>query len=1353
MKKGSARSTALSADLGAKAEEVVVCRCFWFKIDKESLSSAQSQAASAHPDVKVLTVRDFTKADVIVRGQGKIPAFMSTRVSTTCTASDLSSFLSQFVKEKQQEKLRRQQELAAKQASAKGTAIVPPEVVVLSESTGPTPPPSPTVNMLLPDKAVCGDSAKSLNCCMIAIFGSHFNVSESSGIIIRFGDNVFPTRIEVHSSTSVVATLPPLVHVPPGDVQVSASNDGGKHFGISCTFTFYSPTVERGLSTAQEEQNLEAKLATLRRSIQQLEVAMVNVRNLEAEIIGSVKKPLSITGRQPLMITQPEPQAPIPTFAPQIESRVLQPKVDRELKIFISSTFRDMDAERNLIVKQVFPRLKQICMERDVCLTYVDLRWGLTGTASDNAATLLLCLRELSQCNVFVGMYGERYGWCLSDDFYRNPTQQDDLLKRSFDVAAKEFPWVQQLVDRSVTELEWRMVLERKTKGDVASFFFLRDPYYIQSDVPESERYLYKSEGPSQESKLSQLKVTVTKSGLPCSAYNRPSHLVDLMYEQLQDYLNKLYPEGSVLTPLECERVRHGWYSSTLRQVFVPQDKYNAELDSFASSNTVVGVCAVIGSTGMGKSALLANWIVRYNRHHPEFPCVIHHVGASASSTSHCLMLRRCLNDLLSQLGDTTDSIPKDDEYMIAKLPQVMQQIAQRNKRSKIILVLEGIDKLDDTDNSSDLLWLPKILPPEIRLIVSTTPSSPSGMELKKRDAVIVELLPLPEDSRTTVIREYLLLHGKRLTDAQEVLVKKATQTGVPRYLITLLDDILLWGDFASLNSRIVQDLKARNVCELYQLLLKRLEEDYDKSGKGVVRHSTSILWAARSGITMVELEELLAARGIDKLQWLSLFAALDSLLINSSGYLKWANQPIKEAVAACFLTEESEINSIHATLADFLMKQEAYITERKATEGVWQLFCAKQWEILANVLSDLHMFMWIFKSKERYMLVKYWDEIEKNSTISMVERYHEALSVPTKFPGDVITGDLYYNVGTFLGDASKFQPSLDVLSRALSWYSNSSQSLAVAKVRYSMGCAKITMGHFQDAERLLVKAADTYKAEQGEDSEDVAQVINRLGHLYLNMSKLSEAEQCFDKALKIRKEKLGGSHVRCAQTIRNLAHLCERKGQYEQGYQYALEAVQLTENWFGPHHATLAFPLIRLGVLSQILGKRQEAQEILDRALDICIKRCGMFHPYTAEAHHGIGSLAASNGQYDTAAHHLQQSVEITTKTVGASHPDTLRVKHRLAMVHMEMDPSKAEAELLSVLAERKRVLPENDPRIAQSHKALVTCFQLQKKYKAAIEQGEKAIAVLRNHYGPGQPEEKGVIERIQQIKRLGNL
>ena len=51
---------------------------------------------------------------------------------------------------------------------------------------------------------------------------------------------------------------------------------------------------------------------------------------------------------------------------------------DRVIRVFISSTFRDMQAERDYLVKFIFPQLRKLCESRGVTWGEVDLRWGIT---------------------------------------------------------------------------------------------------------------------------------------------------------------------------------------------------------------------------------------------------------------------------------------------------------------------------------------------------------------------------------------------------------------------------------------------------------------------------------------------------------------------------------------------------------------------------------------------------------------------------------------------------------------------------------------------------------------------------------------------------------------------------------------------------------------------------------------------------------------------------------------------------------------------------------------------------------------------------------------------------------------
>ena len=85
---------------------------------------------------------------------------------------------------------------------------------------------------------------------------------------------------------------------------------------------------------------------------------------------------------------------------------------NRRIRVFVSSTFRDMIAERDELMTHTWPVLRRLCQERHVELVEVDLRWGIAEEQSTRKKTLKLSLDEIRACRpFFIGLLGERCGW------------------------------------------------------------------------------------------------------------------------------------------------------------------------------------------------------------------------------------------------------------------------------------------------------------------------------------------------------------------------------------------------------------------------------------------------------------------------------------------------------------------------------------------------------------------------------------------------------------------------------------------------------------------------------------------------------------------------------------------------------------------------------------------------------------------------------------------------------------------------------------------------------------------------------------------------------------------------------
>jgi len=90
---------------------------------------------------------------------------------------------------------------------------------------------------------------------------------------------------------------------------------------------------------------------------------------------------------------------------------------DLTFRVFVSSTFSDLIAERSALQRSVFPRLREYCQQKGARFQAIDLRWGVSEEAALDQQTMNICLQELKRCQKvsprpnFIVLLGDRYGW------------------------------------------------------------------------------------------------------------------------------------------------------------------------------------------------------------------------------------------------------------------------------------------------------------------------------------------------------------------------------------------------------------------------------------------------------------------------------------------------------------------------------------------------------------------------------------------------------------------------------------------------------------------------------------------------------------------------------------------------------------------------------------------------------------------------------------------------------------------------------------------------------------------------------------------------------------------------------
>jgi hypothetical protein len=83
-------------------------------------------------------------------------------------------------------------------------------------------------------------------------------------------------------------------------------------------------------------------------------------------------------------------------------------KWERSIRVFVSSTFKDMHVEREELVKVIFPQLRKLCEHLGETCMAVILRLGVTDQQKAEGHALPICLDEIERCRpYFIDLLGD----------------------------------------------------------------------------------------------------------------------------------------------------------------------------------------------------------------------------------------------------------------------------------------------------------------------------------------------------------------------------------------------------------------------------------------------------------------------------------------------------------------------------------------------------------------------------------------------------------------------------------------------------------------------------------------------------------------------------------------------------------------------------------------------------------------------------------------------------------------------------------------------------------------------------------------------------------------------------------
>ena len=421
--------------------------------------------------------------------------------------------------------------------------------------------------------------------------------------------------------------------------------------------------------------------------------------------------------------------------------------------IFISSTFNDMHAERDYLVKRVFPELSQWCEDRRLRLMDIDLRWGVTEKDSqENKRVVDVCLSGIDRCRpLFLCFLGQRRGWVPS---------REDIAETTFE----NFPKLTQYLGSSVTELEIiHALIDPMLNGSVLevqnrerAFFFQRDDAYLSDITDQDIRNIYTNEGEADpalaDRKLQEFHDKIIGAGRPFHTYSarwdkdsrtpellapgkkesiaegrltgftcEGKDLSEQIMTELKEAITALYPERTELKEtgqLQKELDEQAKFLQAAQEGFIEREGDFDLINAYLASDDK-SPCAICAQAGMGKTSWLAR-LTQKLLENASAQVIYRFVGTSEDSVSLSSLLISIAREL-------------EERFKLKNVPSTLQKIkdnlynllAQAAKEKPLILIVDAINQLDC--GLEDLSWIPEQLPERVKLIYSFKTGVPDG--------------------------------------------------------------------------------------------------------------------------------------------------------------------------------------------------------------------------------------------------------------------------------------------------------------------------------------------------------------------------------------------------------------------------------------------------------------------------------------------------------------------------------------------------------------------------------------------------------------------------------------------------
>ncbi len=820
-----------------------------------------------------------------------------------------------------------------------------------------------------------------------------------------------------------------------------------------------------------------------------------------------------------------------------------------ELRVFISSTFRDLQEEREHLVKKIFPEIRALCRERGIMFTEVDLRWGLTEEDVALGQVIRTCLEEIDKCRpYFIGITGERYGYVPElTEYYKDA----ELLKR--------YPWIQTaaMEGASIIDLEIRHAVlseprSNRDEPDGASFFFRRHRRGHECDVDELE-----------SSRLEALKGRIRATGVPVEDFRDPVSLGEMVYDALMEIIERDFAESKPPTPLEEERSRHRAFAESRRHAYIPNSGYLKRLDDwFAGEDSTPLV--IYAESGSGKSSLVSFWCELQRSLRPELPIVEHYVGIGAGSSDHLAIMRHVMEEIQERF-ERADAVPSKPEQIEREFANWLGFAVGK----PLVIVIDGINQL--TGRALDLRWLPPVMPPGVKLIITSTVEQ-TLVDLRGRGWQTLGMQPLTEKEREAVVVRYLSEYHKALSSEQVGRLAADAKCAHPLFLRTLLEELRIDSSHEQLESRIERYLRTTGTEDLFQQVLERMEDDYSTRS---VREVMSLIWCSRQGLDETDLADI---TGIGRLKLSTMLSGLDYHLVRKDGVLTFFHDYLRRAVGKRYLSSSDAQQEFWRRLAQYF--EGMTIDARTALELLGALEHLGDREALERALAQIDRFaaLWASDSEE---VLRLWSSVDVDRVVaaygSSLDQWDAGADQERELKVMGMLSRLYDGIGGWMAAERLERRRLDAARRLGNRTVESSALVVLSRASLQLGRSEEAVLYAREAESI---------SRDLDDRRGIEFALSNLGAVRFHRGEYAEAVACFDECGSISREL--GDRNGVARAVGNRAIMLHQRGEHSDALACYLEQESIVREL--GNRRSLSVSLGNRGILHADRGEYVEA-------------------------------------------------------------------------------------------------------------------------------------------------------------------